>query len=74
MHGAQRMEGAMKTNRLVGWGIFAGFGLGQLSAWLILHRECPQAPGLIALSSFGVGMSAFGILMMFLRGKKPSSA
>jgi hypothetical protein len=63
----------MKFNRLVGWGVFAGFGLGQLSAWQILHPECPHAPGLIALSTFGVGMSAFGILMMFLCGKKPSS-
>jgi hypothetical protein len=55
----------MKINRLFGWGVFAGFGLGQLSAWLILHRECPQAPGLTALSTFGVGMSALGMLLMF---------
>ncbi len=63
----------MKTNRLVGWGVFAGFGLGQLSASLILRPECPRAPGLIALSTFGAGLSAVGILMMFLCGKKPSS-
>jgi hypothetical protein len=55
----------MNARRLIGSGVIAGFGFGQLTAWTMLRGECPGAPGLIALSSFGVGMSAFGLLMMF---------
>jgi hypothetical protein len=63
----------MKTARLSGRGIFAGFGLGQLTAWLLVHNDCPQAPELIALSDFGIGMFVFAMLRIFLWLKRPSS-
>lgn len=55
----------MRSRRLLGCGM-AGFGFGQATAWLLLRNECPHAPGLVALSSFGPGMLAFGLLMVLL--------
>jgi len=52
----------MKPGRLVGLGLFTGFGIGQLTAWLMLRPECHNAAGMLALSTFGIGMTAFGLL------------
>ena len=57
----------MRPMQLIGAGLFAGVGLGQLFAWWIIRRECPDAPGLIALSTFGVGEIIFGSLLIFIR-------
>jgi len=60
----------MKPTGLIGSGLFMGIGLGQDSSWLLLRTECHNAPGLIALSTFGPGMIIFGMLWMaylFLR-------
>ncbi len=54
----------MKPRRLIGLGLFTGFGLGQISAWLMLRGECPDASTMIALSTFGSGMSLFGGLWL----------
>ena len=54
--------GSMKPGRLIGLGLFTGFGMGQLTAWLMLRAECHNAAGMIALSTFGVGMTTFGLL------------
>lgn len=54
----------MNPRRLIGLGLFTGFGIGQLTAWLMLRSECQNAPGMIALSTFGVGMTTFGLLMI----------
>jgi hypothetical protein len=56
----------MKEWRFVGPGLFTGFWMGQISAWLMLRGECPNAPGMTALSTFGAGMSVFGALMIYL--------
>ena len=54
----------MKPRKLIGLGLFTGFGIGQLSAWLMLRPECPNAAGMIALSTFGLGMSLLGGLWL----------
>ena len=54
----------MKPRRLIGMGLFTGFGLGQTSAWLMLRGECHN--GMIALSTFGLGMSVYGALIIYL--------
>ena len=56
----------MKPLRLVGTGAFTGFGLGQLAAWMMLHRGCSAAPGLVTLSTFGIGMTGFGLAWTLL--------
>jgi hypothetical protein len=55
----------MKDLQLIGMGAFTGFGMGQLSAWMFLHNDCPKTAGLHTLSIFGVGMTAYGILRIF---------
>jgi hypothetical protein len=52
----------MKPRRLIGLGLFTGFGIGQMSAWLMLRTECHNASAMDALSTFGAGMTAFGLL------------
>ena len=52
----------MKPRRLIGLGLFTGFGMGQLTGWLMLRAECHNAAGMIALSTFGIGMTTFGVL------------
>jgi hypothetical protein len=56
----------MNVRGLVGVGLFIGFGLGQTVAWLFLRGTCPNAPGMIALSTFGPGMSALGLLWLII--------
>lgn len=63
--------GALKMH---GPGVFAGFGLGQLFAWWMIRQECPNAPGLVALSTFGVGLSSYGLIAIFLRVKRLRSS
>jgi hypothetical protein len=62
----------VKPRRLIGVGLFTGFGIGQLSAWLMLRGECANAPGMNALSTFGPGMSLFGglwLIYLFVQRK-----
>jgi hypothetical protein len=63
----------VKPRRLIGVGLFTGFGIGQMSAWLMLRGECANAPGMIALSTFGPGMSLFGglwLIYLFVEGNR----
>ena len=57
---AASTEEQVNTQRLIGVGLWTGFGIGQLTAWLMLRGECPDASAMIALSTFGPGMSAVG--------------
>ena len=52
----------MNERRLIGSGLFTGIGLGQTIAWLFLRGGCPNASGMIALSTFGPLMSVAGIV------------
>jgi len=54
----------MKPRKLIGLGLFTGVGIGQLCAWLMLRAACPNAGGMIALSTFGLGMSLLGGLWL----------
>lgn len=68
------MDGHMSSRRLIGLGLFMGFGLGQTFAWLLLRGECSSAPAMIALSTFGPGMSLCGVLMTLLYTRRGQSA
>jgi hypothetical protein len=57
----------VKPRRLIGLGLFTRFGLGQMSAWLMLRGECPNASTMSALSTFGPVMSLFGGLWLIHR-------
>lgn len=54
----------MNARRLVGVGLFTGFGLGQTVAWLFLRGDCGSAAGMTALSTFGLGMTLFGVIWL----------
>ena len=54
----------MRAARLVGFGAISGFGFGQMTALSSLRSECPHAPGLVALSTFGPGMLVLGLGMI----------
>jgi hypothetical protein len=51
----------------LGLGLFIGIGFGQTTAWLFLRGVCPSAPGMIALSTFGPGMTITGLLLLSRR-------
>jgi hypothetical protein len=63
-------EKIMKINRFFGLGLFTGVGLGQTIACLLLRGECRNAPGMIAVSTFGWGMLGLGALMTFVSSQK----
>jgi len=48
--------------RLIGIGLFAGIGLGETFAWLMLRGGCRDASGMIAVSTFGPGMALLGVV------------
>jgi len=52
----------VKLSTLIGAALFMGVGGGETFSWLLLRGECPNAPGMIALSTFGPGMMTFGAL------------
>jgi hypothetical protein len=60
--------------RLIGVGWFTGFGIGQTSAWLFLRGHCLNAPGMIALSTFGPGMTVVGVVWMVYLFRRRNSA
>jgi len=60
----------MKIDRFFGLGLFTGVGAGQTIAWLILRGECRNVPGMVAVSTFGLGMLGFGVLMTFVSSQR----
>jgi hypothetical protein len=67
-------DGVSHEDQSFGWlGCFRRIWTGPAVSMADFTPRMSASPGLIALSTFGVGMSALGILMMFFRGKEPSS-
>jgi hypothetical protein len=67
-------EEHVNPQRLIGLGLWTGMGIGQMTAWLMLRGECPNASAMIALSTFGPGMSVAGALWIAYLFLKKSRA
>jgi hypothetical protein len=52
------------TRGLIGAAFFVGFGLSDIMAWHDMMRDAPHSPSIPALSTFGPGMLAMGIVLL----------
>jgi hypothetical protein len=55
----------MEPAKWVRLGVFLGIGIGFACAYLMLLAECHNAPGMVALSSFGAVMALFGAVRIY---------